>query len=318
MHSLFCLATLLCQLQLPPDFRERERHPLAPSLPLLTKEESKKIDAVIERFIQYDIGVLKGAEGKKALDDFNSLGPEATFNLIHGLNRTANIQSSCPAVIIAKKLASIYLTTEDIQLLTYSKDLIGIGVTGKRHLGVIRDLQTNVLLRKGYLQRKALVAGDKNPATMSIAELESAFSKGNPAQVKAVLSEAEKRQGLKAIGVLLMGIASSDAELSQWSRGLLDKNVQRESADSLKILMKDKRKEVRLAAVGAVQAKKLRLGSELIDLLADGEIEVRESARSALVRLSGGQDFGPESSASISERETAVTRWRAWWAKAAK
>lgn len=309
MPTILCLSALLCLTQIPPDFRDRDRHPLAPSLPLLTKDESKKIDTVIERFIQYDIGVLKGAEGKKALDDFNNLGPEATFNLIHGLNRTANIQSSCPAVIIAKKLASIYSTTEDLQLLGYSKDLIGIGVTGNRHLGVIRDLQTNILVRKGYLQRKALVAG----GTKSYAELESAVSKGNVAQKKAALTEAEKRQGPKAIGVLLMGIASSDAELSQWSRGLLDKNLLRESADSLKLLIKDKRKEVRLAAVGAINAKKLRLGSELIDLLLDPEIEVREASRQALVRMANGRDFGPESSANVVEREAAVMRWRAWW-----
>ncbi|MSU78860.1 MAG: hypothetical protein EXS16_12295 [Gemmataceae bacterium] len=309
MPTILCLSALLCLTQIPPDFRDRDRHPLAPSLPLLTKDESKKIDTVIERFIQYDIGVLKGAEGKKALDDFNNLGPEATFNLVHGLNRTANIQSSCPAVIIAKKLASIYLMTEDLQLLGYSKDLIGIGVTGKRHLGVIRDLQTNILLRKGYLQRKALVGG----GTKSYAELESAINKGTIAQKKAALTEAEKRQGPKAIGVLLMGIASLDAELSQWSRGLLDKNLQRESADSLKLLMKDKRKDARLAAVSAVSAKKLRLGSELIDLLLDPEIEVREASRQAIVRMANGRDFGPESSANVGEREAAVMRWRAWW-----
>ncbi len=315
MHTLLHLSAIICLAQLPADFRERERNPLAPSLPLLTKEESKKIDVVIERFILYDIGALRGEAGKKALDDFNQLGSEAAFNLIFGLNRAANMESSCPAVIIAKKLAAIYRTTEDLQLLGYSKDLIGVGVTGKRHLGVIRDLQTNILLRKGYLQRKALVAGAgaKNVAAMSLAELESAYSKGTAAQKKAVLGEAEKRQGPMAIGVLLKGIASADADLAQWSRGLLEKNLQRQSIDALKLLLKDKRKEVRIAAVGAVSARNLRLGGELIELLLDPEVEVREASRIALVRLANGRDFGPESSASIGERETAAMRWRAWW-----
>ena len=57
---------------------------LAPSLPRLTKDEYAKIDTTIDRFIQYDIGKLKGAEGKKALDDFNRLGSESIFNLIDG------------------------------------------------------------------------------------------------------------------------------------------------------------------------------------------------------------------------------------------
>src|SRR5260370_42166624 len=77
----------------------RPPHPLAPSLPLLTDKEYADIDAIIERFIQYDIGKLKGAEGRKALADFLALGPEAVFSLIDGFNRAANLEHSCPAVL---------------------------------------------------------------------------------------------------------------------------------------------------------------------------------------------------------------------------
>src|SRR6476659_9771060 len=94
-------------------FQDRERHPLAPSLPLLTRDEYKKIDTIIDRFIDYDTGKLKGAEGKKALEDFNKLGSESIFNLIDGLNRTANMEDSCPAVIIAKRVATILRASED-------------------------------------------------------------------------------------------------------------------------------------------------------------------------------------------------------------
>ena len=85
----------------------RPRHPFAPSLPQLSDEEEEKLDQIIDRFILYDIGQLKGQEGKQALLDFQRLGPEATFALIRGLNRAAAINDSCPAVVISKKLRSI-------------------------------------------------------------------------------------------------------------------------------------------------------------------------------------------------------------------
>src|SRR4051812_3651467 len=101
---------------------ERPRHPLAPSLPLLTKEEEKRYDDVVERFIQYDTGKLTGPAGKKALADFTALGPEAFFNLLDGFNRAANLEASCPAVIIARKIAGILRTSEDLELITFARE----------------------------------------------------------------------------------------------------------------------------------------------------------------------------------------------------
>src|SRR5262249_17894695 len=48
----------------------RKPHPLAPSLPALTREEEDKLDRIIDRFIQYDTGKLLGKEGLEALRDF--------------------------------------------------------------------------------------------------------------------------------------------------------------------------------------------------------------------------------------------------------
>src|SRR5438105_4638451 len=129
MNTLLCISAFFLAV---PEFKDFERHPLPPSLPLLTKQENEKIDAIIERFIKYDIGKLQGAAGKKALDEFNGLSPEATFNLIDGLNRTANLESSCPAVLIARKLGKILSQSDDAALLTYAKENIGVGVIAKR------------------------------------------------------------------------------------------------------------------------------------------------------------------------------------------
>ena len=275
MNAAFFAAALVVAAGGPTDLKNRERHPLAPSLPLLTRDESKNIDTVINRFIDYDIGKLKGTEGKKALDDFNRLGPESIFNLIDGLNRAANMQDSCPAVIISKRVSSILRTSEDPELLAYAKDTIGSDVTAKRHLGVLKDLQATILFRKADLQRRGIKIGGTK--TTSPADLQKSLAKETGPQLSAL--------------------------------------VQRQSGEVLKTLVKHDRKDVRIAAAQAIAAKKLRYGAELITLLQDADDDVRQAARRALGQISGGADHGPSMDASFDEREAALARWRAWWAK---
>jgi len=319
MNTALVVTALLVLAVADPQLRDREPHPLAPSLPLLTKAEEQRIESIIERFIQADIGKLRGVEAKKALDDFKTLGPEATFNLIDGLNRTASMESSCPAVIIAKKLAGIFLATEDMQLLTFAKENIGAGVTAKRHLNVMHDLQTYILLRKGALQRRALVTkggagGTKSLDVMSLAELERAAQQNGP-QLKAILFEAGKRRGAKAVDILVEGTAHKDGQIAKLSQGLLAKNLQQQTGDVLKTMLKHNLPDVRRAAADIVGAKKLRFGKELLDLLHDDNSDVRQASRRALVQISGGIDLGPEPEASFGAREAAIERWQAWWDK---
>jgi hypothetical protein len=296
--------------------QDRDRHPLAPSLPLLTKDEYKKIDTIIDRFIAYDTGKLKGAEGKKALDDFNRLGSESIFNLIDGLNRAANMEDSCPAVIIAKRVATIVKSTNDPFLLAVAKDSIGADVKAKRHLGVLKDLQFHILLRKAELQKRGITTTSApTPGTMTLADLEKGIAKESGNQLKSLLSEAERRNGVKAVDLLVIGITNPNAEIAKLSHGLLAKNLQHQPAEVLKSLLKHDRRDVRIAVSQTIGAKKLRYGAELIELLSDGDDDVRQAARRALVQISGGVDHGPSPDASFDERETARARWREWWAK---
>src|SRR5260370_42549406 len=87
-------------------------HPLAPSLKATTESDEDKFDKVIDRFIEYDTGKLKGPEAKKALEDFMKLPPEAVFALIRGLNRAAAIEHSCPALVIAKRIGTQIKSTK--------------------------------------------------------------------------------------------------------------------------------------------------------------------------------------------------------------
>ena len=74
-------------------YADRPRHPLAKSLPQLTKEENAKIDAVVDRFIQLEIGKLPKKEEKSAKDDLYRLGPEAIFALVDGFVSALRVRS---------------------------------------------------------------------------------------------------------------------------------------------------------------------------------------------------------------------------------
>src|SRR5262249_28958501 len=132
----------------------RKPHPLAPSLPELSEEEEKKIEAIIDRFIEADTGKLPGPEAKAATQEFHKLGPEATFALIRGMNKAAAIDHSCPAVTIARKLHGTLGKTGDTQLLLYARENIGAGVTKSRHMNVLKDLKVTCTVRQNALERQ--------------------------------------------------------------------------------------------------------------------------------------------------------------------
>jgi hypothetical protein len=295
----------------------RQPNPLAPSLPVLTEAEYAEIEGVIDRFILYDTGKLKGAEGNKAFSDFKALGAEAILPLIDGFNRAANLQHSCPAVIIGKKLARLLGASQDTELLTYARENIGAGVTATRHMGVVKDLRLGCMLRKtSVLRAQALASlgpGQKPLISMSVGELVDASRAELGSNLKKVLGELGKRPGKQAFDTLALAAAKEDKEIQPLARSLLVRQLYRSSTKVLKEKLQDERPAVRAAAVAVVTVRKLPWGFELINMLEDRDSQVAQGVRTALVQLAGGRDFGPDVSASASERAAAVSRWREWW-----
>src|SRR5262249_10279778 len=56
-------------------------------------------DRIVDRFILYDIGRLRGVEGQQALQEFNRLGPDAIPAMVRGYNRACTIEASCPVIV---------------------------------------------------------------------------------------------------------------------------------------------------------------------------------------------------------------------------
>jgi hypothetical protein len=105
-----------------------------------------------------------------------------------------------------------------------------------------------------------------------------------------------------------------ETDIRTLGRDLLDRHLARQDDASVRGELKDEKAPVRRAAARA-GAKRPALGGDLIGLLADDNAEVRAAAHDALVRLAGGEDFGPAEAGDKAAREAAQEKWRAWWAR---
>jgi hypothetical protein len=322
-------ATLLALLlagALPGDSKsdsERKQSSIAPSLHELSDEEEEALDQVITRFIDTDIGKLRGDDAKKAKKEFEKLGLDAVPALIRGLNRAAKIEGSCPAVLIADKLTKLLGSSEDPELLEFAHENIGLEVGNSRHNGVLLKLRVACTLRKGELARHGITAGtpakeesgEKSLRSLSVRELSEAAGKERGPQLKKVLTELSQRKGTEVVSALGSAAAAAyDSDGRKTARELLDRNLTRQSADVIKESLKDERPEIRSAAARAVGEKGLKFGKELIDLLSDDDAGARDAAHQALVKLNKGKDLGPDAKADDEARRDAIARWREWWA----
>jgi hypothetical protein len=204
-------------------------------------------------------------------------------------------------------------------LLAFAKETIGSGVRISKHMGVVKDLQLAIILRKGALQRQEavqlpLMQRLRGLDTGALAEV--AGSARGP-QLKLILTELEKRKEPEALDVLAKAAASKDEGLKALGYRLLGRHMKRQPAEAIKESLKDKRAVVRLAAAGVAGSKGKDLAGDLIGLLDDADACVRETAHKALVGLAG-RDFGPPANAGPSQRVLAIEQWRQWFAEREK
>lgn len=87
-------------------------------------------DVIVDRFIEFDIGLLRAEAGVRAKREFDRLGPEAIPSLVYGLNRAARIHASCPVVVLTSKLDQALQQNRDPDLLRYALDHVGEDVPG--------------------------------------------------------------------------------------------------------------------------------------------------------------------------------------------
>lgn len=324
--SLLIVALSLCTEPTP--YSERPRSFIAPSLPQLSREEEKALDELIDRFMRADVGALTGAEANQAVRDFQALGSESVPALIRGLNRAADINHTCPALQLSRKLMTLLSKSTDTELLEFARENIGAGVSDRsRHKGVFQQMRTELLLRKNALARlnpqpprlttdPPLVQrelGLRDPRSLPTAEIIRLLKTEAREPVQRLLRELETRKGQEVPGALASQIPSSDSDLRQLSRDLLLRHVGRMELRDLLPLLEHADVEVRRSTVETVLAKHATALPRLIDRLMDRDEAIRQQVRQALVREARPVDFGPEANADAADARKARDRWRTWW-----
>jgi hypothetical protein len=292
----------------------RKPHPFAPSLPELTEEEEKKLDAIIDRFILFDTGRLRGQEGQDAARAFAKLGSDAIPALLRGINRAAALNHSCPVTMIAAKLDRLLGSSSDVKLLGFARDEMEGAAQTSGHRVIVQNLRFAVTQRRNAVLRTAVSTG--GPATLkklTTLQLIENTSKERGDRLRDLLMELGQRSGDDAINALGVNAGSYERDIQNTARTALVTSLTRLKPDELKKKLEDEKAEIRLAAVKVIRNRDYRLGYELIGRLTDEDANVREWAQATLIKMARGTDYGPPKKATAEQREQAAERWRNWW-----
>ena len=147
----------------------------------------RQFDDVVNRFIEYDIGRLQGAEGQRARREFDALGPEAIPALVRGLNKAAKIYASCPVVVISNKLGELAHRDRDPEVLEYVVDNVGKGVPANApHMARLRAIKEQLF---------AELRGEPPPSSSDSADLVHRLSSPQPEVRIAAANEIAQHAG---------------------------------------------------------------------------------------------------------------------------
>jgi len=114
----------------------------------LEPEEEDRLDAIIERFIQHDLGIRPDP---KAVQEFQALGVEAIPALVRALNRTAPLAQKCPPAMIARKINSLLLRVQDPEVCDFVRREVGAGIRSGPNVAFLDSVRFNAMLRKRQL-----------------------------------------------------------------------------------------------------------------------------------------------------------------------
>lgn len=293
-------------------------HPLAPTLPQLSEREEDELDALIDRFMLFDIGRLPGPEGLKAQKDFEALKADAIPALLRGLARSARLDHDCPVTVIAKKLRLLLHATTDRQLLAFARDEAD-AVDLRKHRGVVTALKVGITGQLAALDRADTPAPsayrDPRLATLPVENIRKklAATPSDPDLAHALLGELAGRKEPEALEVLAMGAGSTYPNVRLVGRKHLTDWIAKRPPLQLAGLLKHERSEVRRAAAVRLLASRGADASHAIGLLADPVEAVRQAIHAELVRQAK-KDLGAPGETPESQSR-AVDAWNDWWQK---
>jgi hypothetical protein len=133
------------------------------------------------------------------------------------------------------------------------------------------------------------------------------------AERPALLARLRDAKGGVHTEALACATAGLTGDAQRATREALAARLTRMTAATLRGMLKDTDREIRLAAAAACGAKgDAALVSDLIGAVAGADDAVAQAARLSLRKLTG-QDFGPDDKADPTARREAAEAWQKWW-----
>jgi len=344
----------------PPQVAEKNESPTDKSsqtsyeLPSLPARSNN--DETVDRFIQFDVGQLRGQAGNEARLAFNRIGNEAIPALIRGLNKAATIHASCPVIVLQGKLNSLLQKANDPKMyelaIAHIGDEVPTSAPYYRRIISFRDgLSSRLPVSHPLRKQSDIIAQMRSYNEQQLRE-----AMENPsAQIRllAVRTARMRRRRMGSEFMRLLRDASADirkeshmalvqlardrdfgstvgqtgdeldATLANWrkwwsaeqakvERGGFLKKMRRYSNEQLRNALLSKDVGERWAAASLVHTKRLPFFEELIQLLRDEDDSVRFEARQALAQSADGVDYGPKDSASEAEVTAVIAKWTKW------
>lgn len=277
---------------------------------------------IVDAFILYDVGQLRGQEGQAANAAFRALaGDEAIPALVHGVNKAARMRQSCPIIVVAGKLSGMLEQAKDREMVEYAVthlDRSGANVHYGNYVDRLRE-QAERLLRGDELYVPRELRGgtvdqfrrlNKPLKDWTLKDLEESVHLERDTLLLRVLEELVKRKGAQHTDAMARAIDVVPEDVKEVARGLLAQRLVRMKDRTLIAKLEDPNIEVRAAAVRAIGYKGSPLYKELAAAMRDKQM-VAEYAHQALVKLSG-EDLGPSSNAAGMQWYRASKRWEDW------
>jgi len=233
-------------------------HPPPSVLPCGPDEDSPErqhMDDIVDRFIQYDIGKLKGEAGKKADMEFQRLGPEAVPSLVHGLNKAAGYHQSCPVCVISSKLERALQDTSDPAMIAYALENMGRGVRRNApHAARVRGLkqrwEAQLAQRRKQIESDLKAHGLPRDGWMWMVDKVHRLTRASRADMEAALSDPDPGVRLAAVLALERRRRAGNSDIA--------------------------------------------IGRLLTRVVADRDPAVQRTARDTLIQLATGADLGPD------------------------
>ncbi|MCA9163911.1 MAG: hypothetical protein KDA62_13065 [Planctomycetales bacterium] len=300
-----------------------------PALAYGQRQRAVNYDEIVDAFIAYDVGELRGEAGARAYAAFQAINSDdAIPALTRGVNRAASINNSCPIIVLSSKLQGMLQRTQNVDMVAHAFDNLDTDTEGKVYGSYVKSLKQFADQRyaaltggKPRLGRTTLRGGgtasqlrrsQKPVEQWAYEDLVEALGQEKDAELIRVLEELRERRGAQYTSALTDAVQIVPEDMKAVARGLLAQRLIRMTDETLRAKLEHPDAEVRAATARAIGYKESPLLAELAAAIRDREPRVAQQARASLMKLTG-QDIGPpEGTESYAEWYAASKRWEQW------